>query len=96
MLTHNTTDYPLFMAYTVYVLHSPEHDKIYVGFTSDLEKRLLSHNELSKKGWTVRYRPWILLYSEQYGTKKEAMARERQLKSGKGREYVWGLVKGIN
>ncbi|MGJ1269095.1 GIY-YIG nuclease family protein [Sphingobacterium spiritivorum] len=43
--------------FTVYVLYSGVYDKIYIGMTSDLPGRLLSHNELGTKGWTIRYRP---------------------------------------
>jgi|GEM_PF-6190167 len=32
--------------FTVYVLYSDRYDKIYIGVTSDLGGRLLSHNEL--------------------------------------------------
>lgn len=60
-----------------------------MGFTSNLEQRLLSHNELGKKGWTIQFRPWQLLYSEEYETKAEALLREKNLKSGKGREWIW-------
>ena len=74
--------------YTVYILYAASHNKTYVGFTSDLEQRLLSHNELGIKGWTIRFRPWILIHSEVYPTKTEAMARERALKSGKGRDWI--------
>ncbi|MFN8236959.1 MAG: GIY-YIG nuclease family protein [Chitinophagales bacterium] len=31
--------------FVVYVLHSEVFDKIYIGFTSNIEKRLLSHFE---------------------------------------------------
>jgi len=72
----------------VYVLYSKTFDKIYIGFTSDLLGRLLSHNKLAKKGYTVRYRPWAILYTEQYQTKAEAITREKQLKSAKGREFI--------
>ncbi|MDZ7807919.1 MAG: GIY-YIG nuclease family protein [Gracilimonas sp.] len=72
--------------FTVYALYSPSHQKIYIGYTSDLEQRLLSHNSLGKKGWTIKYRPWKLAYTEEFDTKKEAMRREKQLKSAKGRE----------
>ena len=41
--------------YTVYVLYSKQYDKIYIGYTSDLEGRLKSHNELSTKGWTIKF-----------------------------------------
>ena len=74
--------------FTVYILYSPSHNKIYVGFTSNLEQRLLSHNELGKKGWTIRFRPWKLVHTETYNTKAEALLREKELKGGKGREWI--------
>ncbi len=78
--------------FTTYVLYSEKYDKIYIGFTSNLEQRLLSHNKLSKKGWTVRYRPWRLVYREDYESKQEAMRRERQLKSYRGRQFIRTLL----
>lgn len=45
------------MEYCVYVLFSALYEKHYTGYTSDLESRLLTHNELGK-GWTSKYRPW--------------------------------------
>jgi len=80
------------MPYTVYSLYSPKYDKIYTGYSSDFEDRLLSHNEKATKGWTVKYRPWEVVLTEEYATKKEAMSREKQLKSSRGRAYVWKLV----
>jgi len=79
--------------YTVYALYSAKYEKIYIGFTSDLTKRLSSHNHLSHKGYTAKYRPWELVYQEEYDDKRSAMAREKQLKSAKGREYLWHLIK---
>ncbi|MDR9417720.1 GIY-YIG nuclease family protein [Gracilimonas sp.] len=78
--------------FTVYVLYSPSHEKIYIGYTSNIEQRMLSHNKLGKKGWTIRYRPWEIVFTEEFETKAEAMQREKQLKSSKGREYVWNCV----
>ena len=74
--------------FTVYVLYSEKFDRLYIGFTSNLENRLLSHNYLSKKGFTTKFRPWKLLHSEKFESKKEAMAREKQLKSGQGRQWI--------
>ncbi|MFN4234742.1 MAG: GIY-YIG nuclease family protein [Bacteroidia bacterium] len=76
------------MLYTVYVLYSETYNKHYIGFTSDLENRIKSHNELATKGYTVKYRPWKLIYSEEYLDKKEAMTREKFLKSGQGRTFI--------
>ena len=74
--------------FTVYVLFSIRYNKIYIGYTGDLEQRLLSHNELGKKGWTIKYRPWTLIYTENFETKQQALLKEKQLKSGKGREWI--------
>ena len=74
--------------YTVYGLYSRVVDTCYVGYTSDLPSRLLSHNELGTSNWTKRYRPWELIYKEEYSTKRAAMQREKELKSGVGREFI--------
>ncbi|MFD2532750.1 GIY-YIG nuclease family protein [Gracilimonas halophila] len=79
--------------FTVYALYSPDHEKIYIGYTSNLEQRLLSHNKLGKKGWTIKFRPWELVFTEEFENKKEAMNREKQLKTAKGREYVWEKIQ---
>ena len=78
--------------YIVYVLYSEKYEKIYIGYTSDLEQRLISHNELGTKGWTIKFRPWSLLYTEEFSLKSEAMKRERQLKSAKGREFIRKMI----
>lgn len=83
------------MRYKVYVLHSPKYDKIYVGYTSDLESGLISHNEKATKGWTVRYRPWVLVYLETFDTKAEAMQREKQLKSSRGRAFIRERIREL-
>jgi putative endonuclease len=78
--------------YTVYVLHSPKHEKIYIGFTGNVDARLLSHNELGTKGWTIKFRPWNLVHKEEYASKTEALKREKQLKTATGREWIWSSV----
>ena len=79
--------------YTVYVLYSKSFNKIYTGYTSDMDQRLISHNHLKNKGWTGRFKPWILVYSEKFEDKLKAMKRERQLKSFQGRQFIWSKVK---
>ena len=79
--------------FTVYVLYSQKHKKIYIGYTSDLENRFLSHNELGTNGYTLKFRPWSILFIEEYKTKTEAIIREKQLKGGKGRAYIWNIIK---
>lgn len=74
--------------YIVYVLYSPAYKKIYIGFTSNLNQRMLSHNILEKDSWTARYRPWELIHTESFVSKHEAMKREKALKGGRGRQWI--------
>jgi putative endonuclease len=77
----------LFM-YTVYILYSDSADKHYVGYTSNLEQRMLSHNHLGKKGFTTRYRPWRIIHLETFSNETEAIRREKWFKTGVGRDYI--------
>jgi len=63
-----------------------------IGFTSNLQQRLLSHNKLATKGWTIKFRPWQLIYHENHQTKQQAMNREKQLKSYQGRRFIRNLI----
>ena len=76
------------MPYTVYILYSTKNQKIYIGFTSNLIERFKSHNYLSRNSWTVKYRPWEVIYCEYFLDKTDAMKRERALKSGQGRNWI--------
>jgi putative endonuclease len=79
--------------YYVYVLYSVEYKKIYIGFTSDLEKRIASHNHPLNKGYTAKFKPWVLIYSETYDSKKLAMLREKQLKTARGRNFIKNFIQ---
>ena len=81
--------------YTVYVLYSESFGKIYIGYTNNLETRLRSHNELSTKGWTIKFRPWKVIHTELFENKIKAMRREKELKSARGRDWVWSLIDKI-
>lgn len=80
--------------YSVYVLHSAEIDKFYVGYTKDINKRVKHHN-LGLNRWSKRGIPWKLIYSEEYNNKSEALKRERFLKTGKGREFIRARVAKV-
>ncbi|MEO1023272.1 MAG: GIY-YIG nuclease family protein [Bacteroidota bacterium] len=78
--------------YFVHVLYSALHDTIYIGYSSDIEARLRAHNHPQNKAYTKRYQPWELVFSEQFETRAQAMAREKALKSARGRAYIWEQV----
>ena len=77
--------------YTLYIIYSEKINKYYIGYSSDVEQRLRKHNNISK-GFTNAGRPWILVYTESYGSKQEAADRERQLKNWKSRSRVEALI----
>jgi putative endonuclease len=76
--------------YSVYVLENQNDKSWYIGFTSDLKKRIEQHNsgiggrttELKEKG------SWKLMYAEAYCDKRDAAGREKFLKGGSGRRYL--------
>lgn len=59
-----------------------------MGFTSNLLERFKSHNSIGKKGWTIKYRPWIVIYTEFFDDKNSAMNLEKFIKSGVGRKWL--------
>ena len=79
--------------FVIYILHSKKFNKYYTGFTSNLIERFKSHNYLSKKGSTIKYRPWMVVYVEFYHSKPEAMKREKFLKSLYGSKFKSEILK---
>ena len=71
----------------VYVLQSAADEGLYIGFTSDLKRRLSEHQ--AGKSFSTSYRrPWRLIYYEAYLEEADAAGRERFLKSGGGRRFL--------
>ncbi len=77
--------------FKTYIIQSEKTDKYYIGYTSNLEKRLHYHNSGKNKS-TKASAPWKLISSESFGTKREAWLRERRIKSYKGGEAFKKLV----
>lgn len=77
--------------YSVYGIYNPVHKKIYIGQTEDLGKRLLEHNDRNNPRHTYTNQfsgNWVLIYREDVNTRSDALKREKQLKSYRGREQV--------
>ena len=71
----------------VYVLRSKVSPRFYIGMSSDVENRLKEHNRGKTKS-IKGYRPWELVFKEDYQSREEARKRELYLKTGIGREYI--------
>ncbi|MFZ9587707.1 MAG: GIY-YIG nuclease family protein [Crocinitomicaceae bacterium] len=74
--------------YFVYVLYSEKANCKYTGYTEDLTRRLNEHNQEILGKFTKGKGPWILIYHEEFATRKEALLREKELKTGKGRDFI--------
>ena len=70
------------MQYFVYILISQETNSptTYVGYTSNLKKRLQLHNQ-SKGAKYTKGKLWKIIYKKKYKTKSEAMKNEYKLKN---------------
>ena len=79
------------MPFWVYIIQNDVSGRIYIGQTSDVEKRLAAHNDrrFGKRKYTTKQDgSWHLIHSEELTTRSEAMQREKFLKSGKGRIWI--------
>ncbi len=75
--------------WTVYVLGSLKDGRLYIALTNDLARRLKEHNRGYNKSTKGRG-PFQLIRAETFPTRPQARAREKELKSGRGREMLKG------
>ena len=54
----------------------------YIGYTNNLNKRIKLHNS-GKGAKFTRGRHWVLIYKEQFKSKKEAISREYYIKNNR-------------
>ena len=80
------------MDFYVYIIRSLKDNRSYVGFTVDLERRLLEHNNGNTKS-TRPFRPWKMIYSECYDNRSDAYKREWHLKHSEGRKEKLDLIQ---
>lgn len=74
-------------AHYVYVLRSAKDFGFYVGYTSQLSRRISEHR-LGKVTSTRSRRPLSMVYYEACKAWQDARAREQYLKSGMGKRYL--------
>jgi predicted GIY-YIG superfamily endonuclease len=66
----------------VYIMASRRNGTLYTGVTSDLARRAYEHRTGAIDGFTKRYGCKLLVWYERYERMDEAIAREKQIKSG--------------
>ncbi len=81
--------------YCVYIMTNKRNNVIYVGVTSDLQRRVYQHKEKLIEGFTKKYNVSKLVYYEVYYDQEHAILREKQIKAG-SRDKKIQLVNSIN
>jgi predicted GIY-YIG superfamily endonuclease len=79
----------------VYIVASRRNGTLYVGVTSDIPQRAFQHRSGAIKGFTQRYGCKMLVWFEPHEHMDEAIAREKQIKSG-SREDKLALIERDN
>jgi putative endonuclease len=74
--------------YYVYVLRNTR-GQLYIGFTSDLNRRVRQHQK-GEGGWTRSRGPWELAHYEIFEDRVEALKREKNLKRGRANQELRG------
>jgi putative endonuclease len=78
--------------YYVYVLRSNKSGNFYTGYTSDLRKRLTEHQS-GLASYTKGRGPYELIYYEACRNQRDAIMREKYLKTGPGKRYLKNRIK---
>jgi putative endonuclease len=75
------------LTYYTYILKSKVASKTYVGHTGNIERRLNEHNN-GEGCFSRRFRPWKIIYLEEFDNKKESAEKEKFFKSKAGRRWI--------
>ena len=75
----------------VYALISLNNSNLYIGQTNNLERRIKQHKS-GKVLSTKPYIPYRLLFEESFSDRKNAVAKEKELKSSQGRRFLRSLL----
>lgn len=78
--------------YFVYVLISEKDGKFYIGSSSDVEQRIVEHNQ-GKNISTAHRRPLKLIFYEAFRTKSDALRREHYFKTTKGKVTIRQMIR---
>lgn len=81
--------------YCVYILTNQHNTVLYIGVTSNLQKRIYEHKNKLVDGFTKKYNVNKLVYFEQTENVMSALNREKQLKNWK-RKWKIELVEKVN
>lgn len=80
------------MSFWVYILRCAD-NSYYTGHTDSLEKRIAEHQSGEVEGYTSTRLPVVVVFSQEFPSREEAKACERQIK-GWSRGKKEALIRG--
>ena len=78
---------------TVYILHSTSLNRYYIGYSSDLDQRMIFHNNSEARKFTAKAKDWIIFYTIICSSKPQALKIEAHIKKMKSKIYLENLSK---
>ena len=81
--------------YYVYIMTNKSNSVLYTGVTNDLIRRVYEHKNKLVEGFTKKYNVDKLVFYEVYEDINNAIAREKQIKSGSRAKKI-KLIENMN
>lgn len=92
---HNDYNEKMDKQYHVYIMARARNSTFYVGFTSELPKRVWEHKNQVVRGFTQKYGIKNLVYYETFDNPEEAIKREKRLKKW-NRTWKMRIIEEMN
>ena len=81
------------MKYQVYILFSNKLNRFYIGSTSNLDNRIIFHQNAESRKYTYKANDWFLFTAIPCQCKEQTLAIEQHIKKMKSKVYIENLVK---
>ena len=78
--------------YWVYIIYCKPFDRYYIGYSEDPNHRLIEHNEGINRSTKFGAPDWVLVYTESFRSRIDAMRREKAIKARKSKKYIQSLI----
>jgi predicted GIY-YIG superfamily endonuclease len=79
----------------VYIVTNQRNGTLYIGVTSNLNRRAYEHQQGLLDGFSAKYGCKLLVWYELHETMIDAIAREKQIKAGSRARKI-ALIEGVN
>ena len=79
--------------YTVYILFSEKLNKYYTGYTGESVGYRLHQHLANHAGFSAKAKDWKIVFTELFENKKDAFAREQQIKAWKSASRIEALIR---